>query len=106
MDYSLFVLFMVCLSCGRKFKSLGGHTWRSKERLKTAKNTDSAPKIRSTLNKSTLSVAIKDNRQVCNCSHVKCCCGKLFYRLRGLQMHQRSCRVLKDQTDETFELLR
>ena len=101
----IFVLFVECSYCGRKFKSLGPHIWRSKEKLKTAENTNNVSKIRSALNNSTLSVAIKDNRKVCNCSHVKCCCIKLSTVLRGLHMHQRSCRVLIGQTYETFELL-
>ena len=105
MDCLLFVQFVVCLSCGLKFKSLGRHTWRWNERLKTTEKTENFPKIRASLNNFILSVAVKENGKVCNCLHVKCCCRKLSNRLRGLQMHQRSCRVLKGQTDETFELL-
>ena len=38
--------------------------------------------------------------EVCNTDHVKCCCGKQCKGLRGLKMHQRSCRVIKDLDKE------
>ena len=31
---------------------------------------------------------------------VKCCCGKVCKGARGLDMHQRSCRVIEDLQDE------
>ena len=43
-----------------------------------------------------------------NCHSVKCCCGKTckgICGIRGLKMHQRTCRVIKDLTEETFEFL-
>ena len=36
---------------------------------------------------------------------VKCCCRKMCNGIRGLKMHQRTCRVAKDLTEETFELV-
>jgi len=40
-----------------------------------------------------------------NCHSVKCCCGKMCKGIRGLKMHQRTCRVVKDLTEETFEFV-
>ena len=37
------------------------------------------------------------------CVSVKCSCGKICNGQRGLKMHQRSCRVIKDFSGETFE---
>ena len=36
---------------------------------------------------------------------MKCCCGKLCNGVRGLKMHQRSCRLIKSLTDETLKEL-
>ena len=40
-----------------------------------------------------------------NCHHVTCCCGKVCKGLRGLKMHQRNCRAIKDVHGETFEVM-
>ena len=40
-----------------------------------------------------------------NCHSMKCCCGKICKGIRGLKMHQRTCRVVKDLTEETFEFV-
>ena len=48
---------------------------------------------------------IGGSKEASNCSEVKCCCGKHCNGLRGLKMHQRSCRVIKDMSSETFEVL-
>ena len=37
---------------------------------------------------------------------VKCCCGKICKGARGLQMHQRSCKVISSLNDELLEDLR
>ena len=105
MDLLPFVVFVVCSFCGQDFKSLGRHTWRCKEKLKTAEIAENVPNNSSNLRKSTLPITIDEYTEVSNCSHVKCCCGKLCNGLRGLKMHQRSCRVIKSLTDETFEEL-
>ena len=41
--------------------------------------------------------------KVSNCSEVICCCEILCNGLRGLKLHQHSCRVLKGQEEETFD---
>ena len=38
-----------------------------------------------------------------NCHSVKCCDRKICKGIRGLKMHQRTCRVVKDLTEKTFE---
>jgi len=40
-----------------------------------------------------------------NCHNVTCCCGKVCKGLRGLKMHQRNCRAIKDLHGETFEVM-
>ena len=35
---------------------------------------------------------------------VNCSCGKMCHGLKGLKMHQRSCRVIKGLAGETFEI--
>ena len=37
------------------------------------------------------------------CVSVKCSCGNICNGQRGLKTHQRSCRVIKDISGETFE---
>ena len=102
MDLLLFVVFLVCSFCGQDFKSLGRHAWRCKEKLKTAEKAENVSNNSSNLRKSILPIAVNETTEVSNCSHVKCYCGRLN-GLRGLIMHERSCRVIKSLTDETFK---
>ena len=74
---AFFMLFVVCSFCGKDFKSLGRHTWRCKDKLNTAKKAENVPNNTSNLCKSTLPIPIDETTEVSNCSHVKCCCGKL-----------------------------
>ena len=55
----------------------------------------------STANIESMSSTISENPS--NCSHIKCSCGKVCKGLRGLKMHQRSCRVISDLEGEVFE---
>ena len=75
---AFFVVFVVCSFCGQDFKSLGRHTWRCKEKLKTAEKAENVPNNSSNLHKSTLPITIDESTEVSNCSHVKCCYGKLL----------------------------
>ena len=105
MDSLPFVVFVVCSFCGKDLKSLGSHTWSCKDKLNTAKKAENFPNNSSNLHKSTLPIPIDEATEVSNCSHTKCCCGKLCSGLRVLKMHHRSCRVIKGLTDETFDML-
>ena len=39
------------------------------------------------------------------CHNVTCCCGTVCKGLRGLKMHQRNCRAIKDLHGEIFEVM-
>ena len=85
---ALLVIFVVCSSYGKDFKSLGHHTWRCKEKLKTAKKAENVSNNSSNLRKSTLPIAIDESTEVSNCSHVKCSCGKQGCQVAWDQRHQ------------------
>ena len=54
---------------------------------------------------SSVSFVLESCDHVSNCTDVKCCCGKVCNSLRGLKMHQRSCRVIKGLENETYQSL-
>ena len=72
-----YAVFRVCSFCSQDFESLGRHAWRCKEKVKTAEKAENFPNNSSKVHKSTLPIAIDETIEVSNCSHVKCCCGKL-----------------------------
>ena len=98
---SILLLFVICSFCGGEFKSLGRHAWRCKEKLRSNENGE--PAFRSYSKGLVTSIATENSKSVSNCSEIKCCCGKLCNGLRGLKMHQRSCRVIKDLEEESIE---
>ena len=74
--YSFFAIFVVCSFCGNEFRSLGRHSWRCKEKLKSSENDDSSRNKGS--RKGNMSTNNKDNCVTPqNCRQVKCCCGKI-----------------------------
>ena len=106
---SILILFAVCSYCGLDFQSLGRHTWRCKkktnERDETHRGNSRGPQSDHNHFETNLSNASVNNTYI-----IKCCCGKRCKGLRGLKMHQRSCRVLyglgkelEDCFEETFE---
>jgi len=99
---TILMVFVICSFCGGEFKSLGRHTWRCKERLRSDRNSNPALNIDESTS-TPITTTLERSKDVSNCSEVKCCCGKLCNGLRGLKMHQRSCRVIKGLEQETFE---
>ena len=99
---TILMIFVICSFCGGEFKSLGRHTWRCKERLRSDRNSNPALNIDESTS-TPITTTLERSKDVSNCSEVKCCCGKLCNGLRGLKMHQRSCRVIKGLEQETFE---
>ena len=99
------VIFITCEFCGWESKWLGRHTWRCKEKLKNTENSNTKSSNLNRTSRNTLSLAIDGSTNASNCSEVKCCCGKHCNGLRGLKMHQRSFRIVKSMTSETFEVL-
>ena len=94
---------VICSFCGGEFNSLGRHPWRCKEKLKYDNNSEAESNSRRIYANSPLHPNCKNSTHVSNCSEVSCCCEKVCNGLRGLKMHQRSCRVLKGLDQETFD---
>ena len=102
---SFLAIFVICSFCGGEFKSLGRHAWRCKEKLNSFDKNDSEPKDQRKNCNSSVFRSDNASKSVSTCSEVKCCCGKVCNGLCGLKMHQRSCRVIKGLSEETFESL-
>ena len=101
----MFLIFTTCTFYGMEFKSLGRHTWRCKENLKNAGNSNNGSNNLNNALRNTLSMEIDGSEDASNCSKVKYCCRKHCNGLCCLKLHQRSCRVIKDIGSETFEIL-
>jgi len=101
---SLLALFVVCSFCGGDFKSLGRHAWRCKEKLRSTDQEDLIHRNTQGPCNTPISITFESNDRVSNCTSVKCCCGKVCNGLRGLKMHQRSCRVITSLDSETHEI--
>ena len=100
---SLVFVCIVCSFCGKDFKSLGRHAWRCKEKAKSRdKERNNANTTGDSVYESSFPVIDSELRSS-TCVSVKCSCGKICNCQRGLKMHQRSCRVIKDLSGETFD---
>ena len=90
---ALFSTLIVCGFCGKDFVSLGRHSWRCKGKVEYEQETTAnvIPAVEMPLQEC---LPVKPYKAV------KCCCGKVCKRPRGLEMHQRSCRVIKDLEDD------
>ena len=86
----IFALFIVCSFRGKDFQSLGRHHWRCKKRL----NSTSGPN-------QTINITLESESSVANVTNVvKCSCGKECKGVKGLKMHQRTCRVIEHMEEE------
>ena len=88
-------IFVVCATCGKDFVSLGRHTWRSWKRVD---NNGIGPN-------GAINMPLIDNgiEPPAN-SQVKCCCGRICKGIKGLKLHQRSCRLITGfDKEELFE---
>ena len=106
--YSLMLLFLVlaiCSFCGKDFVSLGRHSSRCKSKLHMNEESfgNSAQQTRQNAEATIANVNMSTPS---NCCNVTCCCGKVCKGLRGLKMHQRNCRAIKDLHGETFEVMK
>ena len=99
---TILMVFVICLFCGREFKSLGWHTWRCKEKLRSDRNSN--PALNNDESTSTpITTTLERSKDISNCSEVKCCCGKWCNGLCGVTTHQRSCWVITGLEQETLE---
>ena len=85
---AIFLVFVICSFCGRDFVSLGRHSWRCKRRVVEGQEP------RDTVHQ-TINVLQEDQAPIKINKDIKCCCGKVCKGIRGLKMHQRSCRVME-----------
>ena len=106
----LFAVMVICSFCGDNFKSLGRHSWRCKKKMNfnTGDNLNGNQQSQQQSHSQVLLDSGNTNTSLSpsNCHSVKCCCGKICKGIRGLKMHHRTCRVVKDLTDETFEFVK
>ena len=101
---SLLALFVVCLFCGSYFKSLGRHACCCKERLRSTNHEDPIHRNSHSPCNVPISFTFDSNDHVSNCTSVKCCCGKVYDGLHGVQMHQRSCHFITSLASKTFDI--
>ena len=102
-----FAVMVICSFCGDDFKSLGRHSGRCKKKTNFT-NGDNCNGNQQSQQQSHSQVLLDSGNtnaslSPSNCYRVKCCCGKICKGIRGLKMHQRTCRVVKDLTEEAFE---
>ena len=75
--------------------SLGRHSWRCNSKLQMDKESF-GDNTQQTCPNTEATIANISTQTPSNCHHVTCCCGKDCKGLRGLKMHQRNCRAIKD----------
>ena len=92
------LICVVCSLCGKDFVSLGRHAWRCKRRVNLGNEA-------SNRKPSTEESPSAMRHPVNTSNNIKCCCGKDCKGIRGLKMHQRSCRVMQGLDDELCEKL-
>ena len=84
------LVFVVCSYCGNDVVSLGRHSWRCKSRVM-----DNEPDNSSTSGH----LNVEERAVIANSQEITCCCGKERKGMKGLKMHQRSCRTLHGLND-------
>ena len=87
-----------CSLHGKDFVSLGRHAWRCKRRMNLENEASNGKPCTEEL---PAEVRHSDNTNI----NIKCCCRKDCERIRGVKMHQRSCRVMQGLDDELCEKL-
>ena len=98
---TILLVLVVCSFCGKDFKSLGRHVWRCKEQIKGNKEKDQDDAL-DDMDAETSPKSLSSTSR--NPPTVNCSCGKMCNGLKGLKMHQRSCRVIKGLAAEAFEI--
>ena len=93
----LFLAFTVCEFCGKDFESLNRHKWRCKSRSNQSSSNSNVANNNANSN-NIVNPEIIHNRLISNVEYISCSCGKRCKGLRGLEAHQRSCRVIKSMS--------
>ena len=84
----LFTSFTVCSFCGKEFVVLSRHQWRYKQCVHS--NT-TGPDRDANVPLVTGTVSRVRNIDVAS---IRCCCGKSCKGIKGLRIHQRSCKIV------------
>ena len=93
----ILIVFAICSFCGKDFVSLGRHSWRCKSRI----NTDDSDILQTSGH-----LPVEKRTIVENCAEITCCCGKSCKGVKGLKMHQRSCRVFNGLDENLTDMVR
>ena len=105
----LFAVMVICSFCGDDFKSLGRHSLRCKKKMNFTNGDNFNGNQQSQQQSHSQVLLDSGNKNISlspsNCHSVKYCCGKIYKGIRGLKMHQRTCRVVKDLAEETLEFV-
>ena len=92
----LVLVLTICDYCGKDFQVLGRHRWRCSDKLNNSRQGDNHGNSYESVIREA-SYSISDNNSILSQNQqkiTKCCCGKPCKGLRGLKIHQRSCRVI------------
>ena len=87
----ILVVFFICSFCKKDLEVLNRHSWRCKEELKNKHKEDNHANDIVSNNFNTVNL---DRNEIVNNDCPKCICGKKCKGLRGLKVHQRSCRAI------------
>ena len=97
---------IICSFCGNDFVSLGRHQWRCKGKSYKIPRSETATPTAGPTGIPMEPVINSPASALSKKVGVKCCCGKICKGARGLEMHQRSCKVISGLTDELLEDLK
>ena len=92
----ILIVFAICSFCGKDFVSIGRHSWRCKSCIN---NGDSDILQRSG------HLPVEKRTIVEYCAEITCCCGKSCKGVKGLQMHQHSCRVFNGLDENLTDMV-
>ena len=91
----IMAVFVIYSFWKKDFKVLNRHSWRCKEKLKRERNEGNHGNDSVSNNFNTVNL---DLNEIVNNNCDKCVCGKKCKGLRGLKVHQRSCRAITSLT--------
>ena len=95
----ILAVFVICSFCKKDFEVLNRHSWRCKEKLKHQRNERNHGNDSVSNNFNTVNL---DRNQTVNNDCHKCICGKICKGLRGLKVHQRSCRAITSLNNDNI----
>ena len=97
----ILAILVICSFCEKEFEVLNRHDWRCEERLRYQRNggNHGNDSVSNNFN----AVNLDCNEIVNNDCH-KCICGKKCKGLRGLKVHQRSCRAIESLNNDNIVL--